>query len=86
MQFTRERSELVTAPRSGAVLCSARSAEGPAPLASWCIGMGDDGASGWPGSDWIEDLILQTAGPVLYERWATGALKWTDAPVVNAWS
>ncbi|MFE3149238.1 carbohydrate ABC transporter substrate-binding protein [Streptomyces sp. NPDC059218] len=58
----------------------------PAPLASWCIGMGDDGASGWPGSDWIEDLILQTAGPVLYERWATGALKWTDAPVVNAWS
>ncbi|GAA2462397.1 extracellular solute-binding protein [Streptomyces pulveraceus] len=58
----------------------------PAPLASWCIGMGDDGASGWPGSDWIEDLILQTAGPVLYERWATGDLKWTDGPVVHAWS
>ncbi|WP_326768064.1 ABC transporter substrate-binding protein [Streptomyces sp. NBC_01591] len=58
----------------------------PAPLTSWCIGMGDDGASGWPGSDWIEDLILQTAGPVLYERWATGGLKWTDGPVLNAWS
>ncbi|MGW2180825.1 carbohydrate ABC transporter substrate-binding protein [Streptomyces sp. NPDC001732] len=58
----------------------------PAPPGSWCIGMIDDGASGWPGSDWIEDLILQTAGPVLYERWATGDLKWTDAPVVNAWS
>ncbi|MEU6875295.1 carbohydrate ABC transporter substrate-binding protein [Streptomyces sp. NPDC046751] len=58
----------------------------PAPLTSWCIGMGDDGASGWPGSDWIEDLILQTAGPVLYERWATGDLKWTDGPVVHAWS
>ncbi|MFJ4177009.1 carbohydrate ABC transporter substrate-binding protein, partial [Streptomyces sp. NPDC089733] len=55
----------------------------PAPLTSWCIGMGDDGASGWPGSDWIEDLILQTAGPVLYERWATGDLKWTDGPVVH---
>ncbi|WP_405716814.1 MULTISPECIES: extracellular solute-binding protein [unclassified Streptomyces] len=58
----------------------------PAPLDSWCIGMGDDGASGWPGSDWIEDLILQTAGPVLYERWATGDLEWTDARVVHAWS
>ncbi|MET9663690.1 carbohydrate ABC transporter substrate-binding protein, partial [Streptomyces sp. NPDC006510] len=58
----------------------------PAPLASWCVGMGDDGASGWPGSDWIEDLILQTAGPVLYERWATGDLKWTEGPVINAWS
>ncbi|MEU9321783.1 carbohydrate ABC transporter substrate-binding protein [Streptomyces sp. NPDC048295] len=58
----------------------------PAPLTSWCIGMGDDGASGWPGSDWIEDLMLQTAGPVLYERWATGDLSWTDARVVHAWS
>ncbi|TXS60954.1 carbohydrate ABC transporter substrate-binding protein [Streptomyces sp. sk2.1] len=57
----------------------------PAPLGSWCIGMGDDGASGWPGSDWIEDLILQTAGPVLYGRWATGDLSWTAEPVVRAW-
>ncbi|MFF2962986.1 carbohydrate ABC transporter substrate-binding protein [Streptomyces sp. NPDC057963] len=58
----------------------------PAPLTSWCIGMGDDGASGWPGSDWIEDLILQTAGPVLYEQWATGRIAWTDGPVINAWT
>lgn len=58
----------------------------PAPLDSWCIGMGDDGASGWPGSDWIEDLILQSAGPVLYERWATGDLEWTDTHVMNAWT
>ncbi|MEU1492902.1 carbohydrate ABC transporter substrate-binding protein [Streptomyces sp. NPDC005776] len=58
----------------------------PAPLASWCVGMGDDGASGWPGSDWIEDLILQRAGPVLYARWATGDLEWTDARVADAWT
>ncbi|TXS38368.1 carbohydrate ABC transporter substrate-binding protein [Streptomyces sp. OR43] len=58
----------------------------PAPLASWCVGMGDDGASGWPGSDWIEDLILQRAGPVLYARWATGDLEWTDDRVVAAWT
>ncbi|WP_328950672.1 carbohydrate ABC transporter substrate-binding protein [Streptomyces sp. NBC_00184] len=58
----------------------------PAPLASWCIGMGDDGASGWPGSDWIEDLILQRAGPALYARWATGDLDWTDDRVVAAWT
>ncbi|MDK0522490.1 carbohydrate ABC transporter substrate-binding protein [Streptomyces sp. ML-6] len=57
----------------------------PAPLRSWCIGMGDDGASGWPGSDWIEDLVLQTAGPVLYGRWATGKLEWHKGPVARAW-
>lgn len=60
--------------------------DSPAPLGAWCIGMGDDGSSGWPGSDWIEDLILQSAGPGLYERWATGGLKWTDERVVNAWT
>ncbi|MFD7428511.1 carbohydrate ABC transporter substrate-binding protein [Streptomyces sp. NPDC059818] len=58
----------------------------PAPLKSWCIGMGDDGSSGWPGSDWIEDLILQRAGPVLYASWATGDLKWTDDHVAGAWT
>lgn len=58
----------------------------PAPLDSWCLGMGDDGASGWPGSDWIEDLILQSAGSLLYERWATGKLKWTDPRIARAWT
>ncbi|MEU8505533.1 carbohydrate ABC transporter substrate-binding protein [Streptomyces brevispora] len=58
----------------------------PARLDSWCIGMGDDGASGWPGSDWIEDLILQTAGPVAYARWATGDMSWTDKHVMKAWT
>ncbi|WNI26853.1 serine protease [Streptomyces sp. ITFR-16] len=58
----------------------------PAPLSSWCMAMGDDGASGWPGSDWIEDLILQQAGQGLYERWATGDLEWTAPQIVHAWS
>ncbi|MFC8536299.1 carbohydrate ABC transporter substrate-binding protein [Streptomyces sp. NPDC057249] len=57
----------------------------PAPLRAWCLAMGDDGSSGWPGSDWIEDLLLQQAGPVLYARWATGELEWTAPQVVTAW-
>ncbi|MET7340645.1 carbohydrate ABC transporter substrate-binding protein [Streptomyces sp. NPDC087866] len=58
----------------------------PAPLDAWCTAMGDDGSSGWPGSDWIEDLILQQAGPVQYARWATGHLDWTAGHVVTAWT
>jgi alpha-glucoside transport system substrate-binding protein len=63
-------------------------ARGPAPLRSWCLGMGDDGASGWPGTDWIEDLVLQRAGPHVYEQWArgTGGTRWwRSAPVRAAW-
>ncbi|WUS99442.1 carbohydrate ABC transporter substrate-binding protein [Streptomyces sp. NBC_00708] len=58
----------------------------PAPLDAWCTAMGDDGSSGWPGSDWIEDLILQQAGPVQYARWATGHLDWTAGHVLTAWT
>ncbi|MFE1954148.1 extracellular solute-binding protein [Streptomyces sp. NPDC059524] len=61
---------------------------GPAAdLASWCLGLGEDGAAGWPGTDWIEDLLLQDAGPGPYTRWARGTVDWTDrhGPVRNAW-
>ncbi|MGW4020963.1 ABC transporter substrate-binding protein [Streptomyces sp. NPDC005009] len=62
--------------------------DAPAALRSWCIGMGDDGASGWPGTDWIEDLVLQREGPEVYEKWAlgTGGVKWWRSdPVRTAW-
>ena len=26
----------------------------------WCIGLGSGGATGWPATDWIEDLMLRT--------------------------
>ncbi len=58
---------------------------GPPPAAAWCVGMGDDGASGWPGSDWIEDLVLQSQGPRVYEDWATGDVAWTDPRIAGAW-
>ncbi|MFF2184010.1 extracellular solute-binding protein [Streptomyces sp. NPDC058155] len=53
--------------------------------ARWCLGMASGATSGWPGTDWIEDLLLQREGPDVYERWATGALGWTDKRVKRAW-
>ena len=35
----------------------------------WCIGMESGNASGWPGTDWVEDILLQTAGPDFYDKW-----------------
>ncbi|MGW7542004.1 carbohydrate ABC transporter substrate-binding protein [Streptomyces sp. NPDC054770] len=62
-------------------------ANSPAPLRSWCIGMGDDGASGWPGTDWIEDLVLQRSGRDTYQDWVLGenGVTWGSAPVRTAW-
>src|SRR5712691_5838717 len=50
-----------------------------------CAGMADGSRSGWPGTDWIEDIVLHQSGPSVYDRWAAGALPWTSAPIVRAW-
>ena len=52
----------------------------------WCLGMGATPVSGWPGTDWIEDILLHQSGPVIYEQWASGKLAWTSAEVKQAWT
>ncbi len=52
----------------------------------WCLGMGSGATSGWPGTDWIEDILLQQYGPQTYERWARGELPWQSKEVKGAWT
>jgi DNA-binding SARP family transcriptional activator/ABC-type glycerol-3-phosphate transport system substrate-binding protein len=35
----------------------------------WCIGVSEDGGSGAVATDWVEDLVLRTAGPTAYDQW-----------------
>ncbi|MDH3682307.1 MAG: ABC transporter substrate-binding protein, partial [Acidimicrobiia bacterium] len=35
----------------------------------WCIGLGSDAATGWPGTDWIEDIMIRTVGVEGYLEW-----------------
>ena len=51
----------------------------------WCIGLESGAASGWPGTDWIEDIMLRTAGPDVYDQWWNHEIAWTDEAVRNAW-
>jgi alpha-glucoside transport system substrate-binding protein len=50
----------------------------------WCLGVESGAASGWPGTDWIEDLVLRTAGPDVYTSWYEGKTKWTDPAIRDA--
>jgi alpha-glucoside transport system substrate-binding protein len=54
--------------------------------ASWCLGMGSGATSGWPGTDWLEDILLQQQGAATYEKWATGGLSWKSSQVRRAWA
>ncbi|MEM9089320.1 MAG: ABC transporter substrate-binding protein [Cyanobacteria bacterium P01_F01_bin.53] len=35
----------------------------------WCLAVESGNASGWVGTDWIEEILLRTAGPDFYEQW-----------------
>ncbi len=50
-------------------------------VATWCLGIESGAASGWPATDWIEDLVLRTAGPEVYTSWYQGKTKWTDPAI-----
>jgi len=50
----------------------------------WCIGVESGAASGWPGTDWIEDILLRQAGPDVYDAWVAGEQKWTSPEIKAA--
>jgi alpha-glucoside transport system substrate-binding protein len=52
----------------------------------WCLGMEAFSTSGWPGTDWIEDILLHQSGPQVYQSWAAGTLPWTSPEVRRAWA
>ena len=51
----------------------------------WCIGLESGSASGWPGSDWVKEIVLSQAGPSVYDKWWKGQQKWTSPEVKQAW-
>lgn len=50
----------------------------------WCIGFGSEAATGWPGTDWIEDIMVRTAGADVYNQWTSHEIPFNDPSVVNA--
>jgi alpha-glucoside transport system substrate-binding protein len=50
----------------------------------WCIGIESATATGWPATDWIEDIMLRTTSPENYDKWTTGELKFNSPEVKNA--
>lgn len=51
---------------------------------AWCAGFASEAASGWPGTDWIEDLVLRQSGPEVYDQWVAGEVKFTDPEIKDA--
>ncbi len=50
----------------------------------WCIGLGSGAATGWPATDWVEDMMLRTVSPEDYDAWTTNELPFNDPKVIAA--
>lgn len=50
----------------------------------WCVGLGSGAATGWPATDWVEDIMLRTQPADVYDGWTTNEVKFNDPRVVAA--
>ena len=50
----------------------------------WCIGLESAEATGWPATDWVEDILLRTQPPEVYDGWVDNSIPFNDPRIVNA--
>jgi alpha-glucoside transport system substrate-binding protein len=50
----------------------------------WCIGIGSGAATGWPATDWVEDLMLRLHAPEVYDQWVSNELPFDSPEVIAA--
>ena len=51
----------------------------------WCVGLESGATSGWPGTDWLSDVVLRQSGPDVYDAWYQGKMKWSSPEIKKAW-
>ncbi|MFZ0492867.1 MAG: ABC transporter substrate-binding protein [Acidimicrobiia bacterium] len=50
----------------------------------WCMGFGSGDATGWPGTDWIEDIYVRESGSAMYSQWFKHEIPFNDPTVAKA--
>ncbi len=53
-------------------------------LKPWCAGIGSGEATGWPATDWLEDLVLREGGIDVYNKWITNEVKFDDPVIASS--
>lgn len=47
----------------------------------WCVGIESGEATGWPFTDWMEDVMLRMHGPDVYDQWVNHEIPFNDPRV-----
>ncbi len=52
----------------------------------WCVGIESGPATGWPFTDWNEDLLLRRQSADYYDQWVNHDVPFNDQPIVDIWN
>ncbi len=58
-------------------------ADGNTPL---CVGIESGQATGWPFTDWVEDLTLRLQGPEYYDQWVSHEIPFSDPGMIEVFN
>lgn len=50
----------------------------------WCGGIGSGTATGWPATDWLEEVVLGSYGGDVYDQWVGHQVKFSDPKIATA--
>jgi len=50
----------------------------------WCVGFASGAATGWPGTDWVEDFVLRQQGADVYDQWVAHDIAFNDPKIAQA--
>jgi alpha-glucoside transport system substrate-binding protein len=53
-------------------------------MTPWCMGFESAAATGWAGTDWIEDILVRQAGSEFYAQWYNHEVPFNSPEVVEA--
>jgi alpha-glucoside transport system substrate-binding protein len=80
-EFANAGYEVPTTMEELLALSEQIAADGTTP---WCIGIASGNATGWPATDWVEDLLLRTQPPEVYDGWTSNEIPFNDERIVAA--
>lgn len=50
----------------------------------WCGGIGSGTATGWPATDWLEEIVLGSQGGEVYDKWVSHEVKFDSPEITQA--
>ena len=55
-------------------------------LVPWCLGVEAQMATGWPATDWVEDIVVRQWGTDVYRQWIEGTVGFQDQRIAESFA